>query len=102
MGPTAKELELATQYCNKNFIIKPLDPHLKKWECVIIINGYNQVINIELPQKYPLYQPKMKFLTPVFHPNVKKDGSIDITNIWKQKKSFVEVCLFISNLLKCA
>jgi ubiquitin-protein ligase len=31
-------------------------------------------IEIKLPSIYPLDPPKVRFLTPIYHPNVSKDG----------------------------
>jgi ubiquitin-protein ligase len=34
-------------------------------------------IEINLPLVYPLYPPKVRFLTPIYHPNVDQDGMYD-------------------------
>ncbi|KAG9230521.1 ubiquitin-conjugating enzyme/RWD-like protein, partial [Amylocarpus encephaloides] len=35
-------------------------------------------IHICYPAKYPHVPPKMKFITPIFHPNFATDGTIDL------------------------
>jgi ubiquitin-protein ligase len=39
----------------------------------IYVNGAFQ-IEIKLPPIYPLDPPKVRFITPIYHPNVGKDG----------------------------
>ena len=34
-------------------------------------------IEIKLPSIYPLDPPKVRFLTPIYHPNISKDGKSD-------------------------
>jgi ubiquitin-conjugating enzyme E2 G2 len=37
------------------------------------------VATLSFPREYPLKPPKMKFLTPIFHPNIYADGRICIS-----------------------
>jgi ubiquitin-conjugating enzyme E2 D/E len=34
---------------------------------------------LEFPMEYPFRPPKVRFITPIFHPNINDDGMIFIT-----------------------
>lgn len=37
-------------------------------------------IRVDVPKDYPLHPPKCRFITPVYHPNIDREGKI-IVNI---------------------
>ncbi|CEH18095.1 ubiquitin-conjugating enzyme [Ceraceosorus bombacis] len=61
------------------------DDNLYEWEIMII--GPNDTLyeggflraELIFPPEYPLMPPKMKFITPMWHPNVYKDGTLCIS-----------------------
>lgn len=79
------------------------------WKAVIlgpegtIWEGGTFRLTIEIPDGYPNYPPKIKFTTPVFHPNIYQDGRIcvDILDAgkWTSKNSIASALLSIQSLL---
>ncbi|PWN94545.1 putative ubiquitin-conjugating enzyme E2 [Tilletiopsis washingtonensis] len=61
------------------------DDNLYEWEIMII--GPNDTLyeggflraELVFPPEYPLLPPKMKFITPMWHPNVYADGNVCIS-----------------------
>eukprot|EP01108_Squamamoeba_japonica_P000726 TRINITY_DN1258_c0_g4_i1.p2 TRINITY_DN1258_c0_g4~~TRINITY_DN1258_c0_g4_i1.p2 ORF type:complete len:148 (-),score=33.74 TRINITY_DN1258_c0_g4_i1:66-509(-) len=63
----------------------------------------NFTVEIDIPQEYPFKPPKFKFITKVYHPNVKsEDGSI-CTDIlgdgWSPQLKIHEVLLTLKSLM---
>jgi len=61
-------------------------------------------LEIDIPTDYPFKPPKVKFLTKIYHPNVKNDGSFctDIltTEGWSPQLKINQVLLTIYQLLE--
>eukprot|EP01104_Vermistella_antarctica_P004647 TRINITY_DN15063_c0_g1_i1.p2 TRINITY_DN15063_c0_g1~~TRINITY_DN15063_c0_g1_i1.p2 ORF type:complete len:151 (-),score=39.09 TRINITY_DN15063_c0_g1_i1:287-739(-) len=62
------------------------------------------VLNVDIPQEYPFKPPKITFITKVYHPNVKSDGSICsevlLSDGWSPQLRINEVLMTIRHLLK--
>ena len=63
-----------------------------------------EVYNIELtyPQDYPNRPPKIRFLTPIIHPNIDKDGICNIFNFganWTPYYTINQILVILLNLL---
>jgi len=60
-------------------------------------------LEIDIPTDYPFKPPKVKFLTKIYHPNVKSDGSFctDIltTDGWSPQIKITQVLLTIKQIL---
>jgi len=60
-------------------------------------------LEIDIPTDYPFKPPKVKFLTKIYHPNVKSDGSfcteILTTEGWSPQLKIIQVLLTIRQLL---
>ncbi|KIW55505.1 hypothetical protein PV05_04243 [Exophiala xenobiotica] len=62
------------------------DDNIFEWEVMLMINddcryyggGFFRA-RLSFPQDYPLMPPKMKFETPIFHPNVYPSGEVCIS-----------------------
>ena len=86
----------------------PINDNVYLWEGTIIgpsdspyAGGMFKLL-IHFPENYPFKPPKIKFETPIYHPNINRYGSIclDIlgTN-WSPALTIVKVLLSISSLL---
>ncbi|TFK29087.1 ubiquitin-conjugating enzyme [Coprinopsis marcescibilis] len=59
--------------------------NLYEWEIMIIgppdtmYEGGFFKARLSFPQEYPLLPPKMKFITPMWHPNIYADGTVCIS-----------------------
>ena len=81
---------------------------LYKWHATIIgptgspYSGGIFNLTIDIPDTYPIKPPKIKFSTPILHPNINSFGSIclDILNKnWSPVLKLSKVLLSISSLL---
>lgn len=59
-------------------------------------------LEIKFVENYPIKPPKMRFLTPIYHPNIDKYGNICIDilkNQWKPTLTIASTLLSICSLL---
>ena len=65
--------------------------------------GCQFIIDINVPEDYPIYPPKCKFVTKIFHPNIDmNNGDICfelLKDKWSPQWSLESVCIAIFNLL---
>jgi len=62
------------------------DSNVYEWEVMLMINddcryyggGFFRA-RLVFPKEYPLLPPKMKFITPIFHPNIYESGDVCIS-----------------------
>ncbi len=72
-----------------------------------ISNNYNQAayqIEIKLPAEFPFKPPEVRFVTPIYHPNVDEQGKIcvDLLNsseTWKPTTPLVDVVKAVVELI---
>lgn len=57
-------------------------------------------VRIELGSEYPLSVPNAQFLTPIFHPNIWKDGRVCFGFYWSVSDPLTEVVTRISKLIQ--
>jgi ubiquitin-protein ligase len=60
-------------------------------------------IDIQIPEEYPFYPPKMRFITKVYHPNIDSRGAICVDFLekgkWYPTYRIQDVLLAITSLL---
>ena len=86
----------------------PLDDNIFKWYGTIIgpsdspYSGGLFNLRINFPENYPFKPPKIKFKTPIYHPNIDIYGNIcldTLTTNWSPALTVIKVLLSISSLL---
>ena len=108
MNRIKAEYEELQQDPPENISAGPKDSNLYIWEATILGPSNSPyeggIFNLEIifPENYPFKPPKIKFMTPIYHPNINKHGSIclDILhNNWSPVLSITKILLSICSLL---
>jgi ubiquitin-protein ligase len=64
---------------------------------------HNWKFNLEFPSEYPFKPPKLKFVTPIYHPNFDEEGLIclDVINQdkWKPATKVKDILVALANIL---
>ncbi|KAI6649695.1 hypothetical protein LOD99_6485 [Oopsacas minuta] len=60
-------------------------------------------VNLNFPASYPVLPPKIEFITPIYHPNIAKEGEVSVNNIlpsgWGSTVTIPVLLTAISSLL---
>ena len=92
----------------ENISAGPINGNYWHWSATILgpsnspYQGAIFHLDIKIPDGYPFKPPKIKFVTPIFHPNINKTGDIcldTITTNWTPIMSIGKVLLGICSLL---
>ncbi|QKF93961.1 ubiquitin-conjugating enzyme E2 [Fadolivirus algeromassiliense] len=104
---TTEASEMRTK-APENCSASPVGDNLTHWEAVIIgpkgspfENGIFR-LDIQFPQNYPFTAPHVKFVTPVYHPNINKNGAICLDILkdqWSPAITVSKLLLSICSLL---
>ncbi len=60
--------------------------------------GGSFALSMEFPADYPIRPPTVKFVTPVYHPNVTKDGGICLNLLKEDWKPLITVPALLSSI----
>ena len=78
-----RELKKAKRENNDEIFLKAKEDNFRQWFAMIKapegtpFEGHYFELQIEIPGNYPIEPPRAKFVTPIFHPNIKfKNGEI--------------------------
>ena len=97
----------AAEYSNM-FEIKIKDENIYQYEVMLhgpedsLYAGYKFLLSVTLPPKYPFDPINVKFITPISHVNVNKNGNIclDIlNNAWAPSQNILSVMISLRLLL---
>lgn len=105
-----KEIEKMEKDAPSNCSAGPTNPDcLDKWEGTIIgptdspFEGGLFRVSIVFPKDYPFSPPKIKFQTPLYHPNVDRSGNICLDILkpgaWSPALTLPKVLLSLCSLL---
>jgi ubiquitin-conjugating enzyme E2 D/E len=67
-----------------------------------LFEGGLYLLDVQFSDEYPFKPPKIKFLTRIFHPNIREDGAIYLNNLydqWTPTFTIEKVLLAIQSLL---
>ncbi|XP_061183087.1 ubiquitin-conjugating enzyme E2 T-like [Saccostrea echinata] len=56
-------------------------------------------LEVQIPDRYPFEPPKVKFLTPIYHPNIDSGGRICLDTLKMPPKGAWKPCLNVSTVL---
>lgn len=55
---------------------------------------------IEMPLDYPNQMPRMRWLTPIFHPNINNGGTRVCIDTWYASKFLDDLCLMLGRMIQ--
>lgn len=102
-----KELE---KFPDDNFTIKIINNNIYTWEALLygpkdtIFENGKFKLSILIPEYYPFKPPIIKFMTPIYHPNISIMGDICLNilnNDWSPilniRKTLLGICVLLNN-----
>lgn len=60
----------------------------------------NHRVEVVLPIEYPTKHPQMRWLTPLFHPNVNEEGTYVCIDVWYPSKFLDDLCLMLGRMIQ--
>jgi peroxin-4 len=105
-----KELTALQKSPDPDIILKPVGDDIRKWTALMRgpedtpFEGGVFELSIQVDVQYPLTPPSIRFVTPVFHPNIRfSSGEICVDllrlNSWTPAWSLLSACRAIMTLL---
>lgn len=104
-----KEMQQCKKISSEELIINCcIDQDIHKWNAYIIppndsfYHGMKLELSIVIPPDYPYTPPEISFVTPIFHPNINRNGTICISTLnkdWSPALTLEKTLLSIMSLL---
>ncbi len=64
-----------------------------------VISTYHHEVEIYLTSGYPRIQPKLEWLTPIFHPNIGTNGNVCLGG-WSPAESLDRLCIRLGEMIQ--
>ncbi|XP_069133750.1 ubiquitin-conjugating enzyme E2 T-like [Argopecten irradians] len=100
-----KEIQMLSESPPHGISCWPKDEKIDELEAQIIggegtpyENGIFK-IDIQIPERYPFEPPKVRFITPIYHPNIDNAGRICLDTLKMPPKGAWKPCLNVSTVL---
>ena len=93
--------QLAKARCYGDYA-QPSPRDILKWNCQLHYNGYFLRFTLQFLKTYPIQPPIIKFVHPMFHPNIYSDGHVCLDIVgskWTPSLSIRDVIAGLKQLL---
>lgn len=57
-------------------------------------------VRLSLPVQYPTRPPQMRWLTPIFHPNINAEGTYVCVDTWYPSKFLDDLCVTLGRMIQ--
>lgn len=57
-------------------------------------------VEISFPIEYPTRPPQLRWLTPIFHPNINREGTGVCIDIWYPSKFLDDLCVMLGRMIQ--
>ncbi|XP_045176867.2 ubiquitin-conjugating enzyme E2 T-like isoform X2 [Mercenaria mercenaria] len=100
-----KEIQMLTESPPYGISCWPNGDSIDRLEAIILggedtpYSGGVFKLEIQIPDRYPFEPPKVRFMTPIYHPNVDTGGRICLDTLKMPPKGAWKPCLNISTVL---
>jgi len=64
------------------------------------VYGEEHRVRIDLPAEYPIKAPNMRWLTPIFHPNINAEGTWVCISEWYPGKFLDDLCIMLGRMIQ--
>ncbi|CCF51123.1 hypothetical protein NDA11_000362 [Ustilago hordei] len=105
-----KELADLTREPVEGIAVEPKEDNIYKWTAKLTgpvkgpYAGGTFLLDVDFPIEYPFKSPKVRFNTPIYHPNIDEGGNLCVgilkSEAWKPSTKAVTILLSILQLLE--
>eukprot|EP00830_Metopus_es_P002305 TRINITY_DN1206_c0_g1_i1.p1 TRINITY_DN1206_c0_g1~~TRINITY_DN1206_c0_g1_i1.p1 ORF type:complete len:816 (-),score=180.49 TRINITY_DN1206_c0_g1_i1:129-2576(-) len=103
-----KEMTSLSQNPQPNFYFFPSEKDSSLWKLIQIgptgcpYEGYTWILTMQFPSDYPFKPPKIRYITPIYHCNISKTGTIChsvLSHNWSPAITIKEIFIHLNNML---